>query len=90
MEKIDQENRIGRHTRERVSVDYEKGIHRYWIKAVSEGRPHQTQEVIDCIKHRFERGLISEAQLMELEKEFESSPHAFIETLLYCRFDFDD
>lgn len=90
MTNIDSEQKIYRHRMDKVSVDYEKGIHRHWMEVAAKERPHHTQEVIRTIKERFERGSISEAQLIDWGREFENSPHTLIETLLYYGLDLDD
>lgn len=70
-------------------IDYERGIHRQWMEVVQTERPHHIAEVTRTIKDRFERGSITEHQLIDWGREFEHSPHSFIETLLYYGLDFD-
>jgi len=70
-------------------IDYEKGIHRHWMEVVTKERPHHVVEVTRTIKERFKRGSITESQLIDWGREFGSSPHAFVETLLYYGLDFD-
>lgn len=69
--------------------DYEKGIHRHWMEVVAKERPRHASEVTRAIKERFERGTITEIQLVEWGREFASCPHAFVETLLYSGLEFD-
>lgn len=90
MTNLDSEQRVYRQRMESVNVDYEKGIHRHWMEVVAKERPHHTEEVIQTIKNRFERGSITEAQLIDWGREFENSPHTFVETLLYYGLDLDD
>lgn len=72
-----------------AAIDYEKGIHRHWMEVVRRERKHKPDEVVRQIKERFERGSITEYQLIDWGREFESCPHAFVETLLYYGIDFD-
>ncbi|NCN87373.1 MAG: hypothetical protein GW941_00590 [Candidatus Pacebacteria bacterium] len=72
-----------------AKIDYEKGIHRHWIKVVSQERSDKPDEVVRQIKERFDRGSITEPQLIDWGKEFEHCPHALVEALLYFGIDFD-
>jgi hypothetical protein len=71
------------------AINYEKGIHHHWIKVVRAERQDRPDEVIRQIKERFDRGTITESQLIDWGREFESCPHAFVETLLYFGIYFD-
>lgn len=66
-----------------AQIDYETNLHRYWMNVVREERNGSSAQVIDCIKQRFNRGIISESQLICWGREFELCPHALVETLLY-------
>lgn len=70
-------------------INYEKGIHRHWMEVVEKERPRDTASVTSKIKERFDRGFITESQLIDWGREFGSSPHAFVETLLYYGLEFD-
>ena len=68
-------------------MNYDKGIHRHWMQVAGEERPNDTESVVRQIKERFERGSITEPQLIDWGREFETCPHAFVETLLYYGLD---
>lgn len=70
-------------------INYEKGIHRHWMEVVASERPNQVENVTRTIKERFDRGFVTESQLIDWGREFGSSPHAFVETLLYYGIEFD-
>lgn len=70
-------------------INYEKGIHRHWMEVVAKERPRDTEAVTGKIKERFDRGFITESQLIDWGREFGTSPHAFVETLLYYGLEFD-
>jgi hypothetical protein len=70
-------------------IQYEKGIHKHWIETVKKERINHSESVITKIKERFERGVITESQLINWGREFASCPHAFVETLLYYGVEFD-
>jgi hypothetical protein len=68
-------------------INYDKGIHRHWMKIAREERKDRPDEVIRRIKENFERESITEVQLIAWGIEYQNVPHAFIETLLYCGLD---
>lgn len=45
-------------------MDYEIGIHRYWMEIVQSERKDKPEEVVRQIKERFEIGSITEPQLI--------------------------
>jgi hypothetical protein len=59
-------------------IDFEKGIHRYWLETAN-------QRQADMIKEKFERGSITEKQLMIWSEECD--PHALIELLMFYGLD---
>ena len=59
-------------------IDFEKGIHHYWLKLANEKQQK-------TIVHRFEMGSITEKQLMIWSEE--CSPHALIELLMFYDLD---
>ncbi|NCN03558.1 MAG: hypothetical protein GW942_00620 [Candidatus Pacebacteria bacterium] len=71
------------------AIKYEIGIHHHWKKVVREVRQDRPNEIINRIQERFDRGTITDSQLIEWGKEFESCPHAFVEALLYFGIDID-
>jgi hypothetical protein len=68
-------------------LNYEKGIHKHWMRQVPIVRSDNSDEIIRQIKENFNRGSITEVQLIKWGREYQNIPHAFIETLLYCGLD---
>lgn len=70
-----------------VRINYEINVHKHWMEVVRQERKHKPEEVRGQIKERFEREFITEVQLIEWGREFQTCPHAFVETLLYYGLD---